>query len=412
MTNTLVQPNSRIVSFPRSTCVACAFENFPDRTITENRHYRLVFNPDDDLIGFTSKWESHNIVITQRGRMTGFKKRLDLRRSRELEAMARELDAEYNLLEMPQHMLEHFQRKIKEELENLRRRFPKKKFVKNNFNGITQRKIERFAKLTDESPLILPPDIFETNYDFTPIFVQRGCMGNCPGCNQSSKQKRFNEQEIEAQYQFFRKNYPNTSLLNNGLVIAGEDPLIQETSLLVKTMEIGENASFFRRKSKPSFKIASYDSHEGFAYMFFSFRSLKNKSVEDLKRLREAGLRWANAGLETADTQILSKKFPKQTLDLVEEGIAKCQKIGVNLSLNIIAGLGERDEEQLTTTLEFLRKTGFNQRVYISRFKRRNGKYETNLPTFLKHASEFARQYKSSAKGIDAMVTTYPAVYL
>lgn len=81
-------------------------------------------------------------------------------------------------------------------------------------------------------------------------------------------------------------------------------------------------------------------------------KDVRNKSVEDLRELRETGLGIVYLGLETGDNDLL--KWARKGVT-TEENISACKKIrdaGIPLSLTIILGLGgeEHSEQHAVST--------------------------------------------------------------
>jgi len=85
-------------------------------------------------------------------------------------------------------------------------------------------------------------------------------------------------------------------------------------------------------------------------------KDTRNKSVEDLHKLREAGLGIVYLGLETGDDELL--RWARKGVT-TEENISACKKIrdaGIPLSLTIILGLGgeEHSERHAVSTAKTL----------------------------------------------------------
>ena len=85
-------------------------------------------------------------------------------------------------------------------------------------------------------------------------------------------------------------------------------------------------------------------------------KDVRNKSVDDLRKLKDAGLGIVYLGLETGDDELL--KWARKGIDSAEN-IAACKKIrdaGVPLSLTIILGMGglENSEKHAKATAEVL----------------------------------------------------------
>jgi len=75
-------------------------------------------------------------------------------------------------------------------------------------------------------------------------------------------------------------------------------------------------------------------------------KDVRDKSVDDLRRIKDAGLGIVYLGLETGDDELL--RWSRKGVDS-EENIKACRKIrevGIPLSLTIILGLGGREQSE------------------------------------------------------------------
>jgi len=393
----------------KNHCQACAF-NVYDRYVAKDGRTKLIFNLDGDLTGQTTRWETHNVIYTARGRDAGFCDARDLRYSNEAIALSNNLGGGYFLLEMSPELLKHSRRKLLLAMEHLRKEYPEHTISRKFWEGVTRRKHDELTAITDDVPLILPPDVYETGYDFVSLIAQRGCLARCEGCKVSiNTPYRAGIEGIERQIRFFKEDYPLAHSAYKGLVIGGEDPLQLDVGVLVQTLEMAKGAFSMTIRPKLNIVWKYRERREGFAYMFGSFRSLDRKSVDDMQRLREAGLRWLNVGLETAVDDILSGMFNKHTIDQAKTGIEKCQEAGVNMSLNVLCGIGDRDEEHLRKTAEVLKEEGFEGRVYLTRFKKPNGRFATDLSTFLRHGKLFVDEIGIEKN--EETVMLYPMIF-
>lgn len=72
-------------------------------------------------------------------------------------------------------------------------------------------------------------------------------------------------------------------------------------------------------------------------------RDINNKSVEELKELKEAGLGIIYLGVETGDPELLEKIKKTITVEEYVEAAKKTKAAGIPLSVTLIAGLGGRE---------------------------------------------------------------------
>jgi len=71
-------------------------------------------------------------------------------------------------------------------------------------------------------------------------------------------------------------------------------------------------------------------------------KDLKNKSVEELKALKEAGLKLLYVGIETGDDELLGLINKGETAVSTVASLQKATEAGIKLSVMIINGLGGR----------------------------------------------------------------------
>jgi radical SAM superfamily enzyme YgiQ (UPF0313 family) len=90
--------------------------------------------------------------------------------------------------------------------------------------------------------------------------------------------------------------------------------------------------------------------------LYAGFNDLRRKSVEDLKRLRQAGLTLAYTGLETGDSYTLDRIKKGLTPEQAEKGMAKAKAAGIDILVSIIFGIGgkERSQEHIVETTRLL----------------------------------------------------------
>ena len=71
-------------------------------------------------------------------------------------------------------------------------------------------------------------------------------------------------------------------------------------------------------------------------------RNVRNKSVQELTELREAGLTLAYIGAESGDDQVLQKVNKGETFESTREALEKLGAAGINRSVMLLNGLGGR----------------------------------------------------------------------
>jgi radical SAM superfamily enzyme YgiQ (UPF0313 family) len=166
-----------------------------------------------------------------------------------------------------------------------------------------------------------------------------GCTHNkCTFCDMF-REKRFRIRKIERIFKDIdeaRQTFPHTwsIFLIDGNVLALKTEFLLK--ILNKITETFPECS----------KIALYA----------GFNDLRRKSVEDLKRLRRAGLTIAYTGLETGDSLTLDRIKKGLTPEQAEKGMAKAKAAGIDILVSIIFGIGskERSQEHIVETTRLL----------------------------------------------------------
>ena len=117
------------------------------------------------------------------------------------------------------------------------------------------------------------------------------------------------------------------------LYYGGESVFLQDAdSLIMKTDDLAEVISFIRETFPPILRITTYA----------RAKNASRKTVEELKRLREAGLSRIHIGMETGYDPLLT--FIKKGVTAAEqiEGGQKIREAGISLCEYVMPGLGGR----------------------------------------------------------------------
>lgn len=85
---------------------------------------------------------------------------------------------------------------------------------------------------------------------------------------------------------------------------------------------------------------------------------LNKKSIDDLKQLKDAGLKLLYVGIETGDDELLKLINKPETFDSTVEGLTKAHKAGMKLSVMILTGLGGKkySEQHAVNSAKVLNK--------------------------------------------------------
>ncbi len=90
--------------------------------------------------------------------------------------------------------------------------------------------------------------------------------------------------------------------------------------------------------------------------LYAGLNDLRRKSVEELIRIKDAGLTKVYTGLESGDEVILAQIRKGLTSDQAKEGMAHAKAAGIEVLISIIFGLGgkERSKEHIEETTKLL----------------------------------------------------------
>lgn len=150
-----------------------------------------------------------------------------------------------------------------------------------------------------------------------------GCSHNkCAFCV-SYQSKRFRarpEQELFAEIDFAAEELPGL----RRVFLADGDALALSTRRMQRILER------LYRKIPSLRRVTAYASPQ----------NLARKSVDDLRRLRDAGLQMIYLGVESGDDEVLERVRKGVTSDEMIELCLKPQRAGIDLSITVILGLG------------------------------------------------------------------------
>lgn len=90
--------------------------------------------------------------------------------------------------------------------------------------------------------------------------------------------------------------------------------------------------------------------------LYAGLNDLRRKSVEDLKKLKQAGLTLAYTGLESGDPVTLERIKKGLTPEQAKKGMEKAKAAGIDVLVSIIFGIGgkERSREHIVATTKLL----------------------------------------------------------
>jgi len=166
-----------------------------------------------------------------------------------------------------------------------------------------------------------------------------GCTHNkCTFCDMF-REKRFRIRDIEEIFKDIDEARQICPHIESIFLIDG-NVLALKTEFLLKILR--KITSTFPECSK----IALYS----------GFNDLRRKSVEELTKLKQAGLTMAYVGLESGDRVTLERIKKGLTPEQAEAGMAKAKAAGIEILVSIIFGIGgkERSREHIVETTRML----------------------------------------------------------
>lgn len=168
-------------------------------------------------------------------------------------------------------------------------------------------------------PLFRPPS--EANSLI--LQITTGCSWNkCAFCEMYAE-KQFKTKSFELIKTEIASFKPVSGKINK-IFLADGDAMVLKTEKLLRILnEITNTFPKVRR-------ISTYAKP----------KDLKNKTVEDLKRLKEAGLSLVYVGLESGDNELLLITNKGENFESSQKGMINCRKAGIKSSVMILNGLG------------------------------------------------------------------------
>ncbi|HEY3276024.1 MAG TPA: radical SAM protein [Syntrophorhabdaceae bacterium] len=176
------------------------------------------------------------------------------------------------------------------------------------------------------------------------VRVTRNCPWNqclfCPAYKGTKFSKRTVE-EVKKDIDAMAGQYGNASYIQSAFLQDGD-------SLLLPTTEVLEILHYLKEKFPGITRITTYARAP----------TLRKKTVEELKQLREAGLSRIHAGLESGSATVLKMIKKGITPEDIVEGGMKVVEAGISLSEYIMPGVGGRtlSKEHAIETAKLLNK--------------------------------------------------------
>lgn len=166
-----------------------------------------------------------------------------------------------------------------------------------------------------------------------------GCSHNkCTFCDMF-RDKKFRARKLEDIYKDIEEAQRKYKHVDEFFLIDG-NVMVMKTDFIVSII----------KKIKEAFPLTRKIS------LYSQYNDFRRKSVEDLVKIKEAGLTMAYVGLESGDDQILKDVKKGMTSEQAIEGAAKAKEAGIRVLVSIIFGLGgrKRSEEHIVETTKLL----------------------------------------------------------
>lgn len=189
-----------------------------------------------------------------------------------------------------------------------------------------------------------PPELAFDHYHAIPVKVQNGCGGPCTFCSlYERKISVLNEETVFRQIDRIAEYLGEELDHFRKVVILEGDGFTMPTEMMIKALNY----------SRERFE---FDEKEPFAHVFCKASTVVAKPIGDLDRLREAGVRSVNMGLESGCQELLDHVKKGQSLDEFREAVCRLRNAKIDVSLNVIAGLGGNKfkEKHVNETIEFV----------------------------------------------------------
>jgi len=115
-------------------------------------------------------------------------------------------------------------------------------------------------------------------------------------------------------------------------------------------------------------------------------RNLKNKTVDELKELRELGLSLIYIGAESGDNTVLEKINKGETFETTRDAILKAKKADIKTSVMIINGMGGREysQQHAINSAKLVKETLFKSNKILLTYKASDPRHnfsEWSLPS-------------------------------
>ena len=202
------------------------------------------------------------------------------------------------------------------------------------------------------------PELAFDHYHAIPMKVQDGCGGPCTFCGLYDRRIRVVPPEDVRRQVDLMADYLGEELDHFSKVV-----LLEGDALTVPAGQLAVALDYARTR----FGLGA----KPYAHAFAKASTVAPMPVDELERLRQAGLLNVNFGLESGCQDLLDLVKRGQRLGEFRHAVAKLHDIGVGVSINIIGGLGgaRYQDRHVAETVKFVRDLPSGVKVFYSRLE-------------------------------------------
>jgi hypothetical protein len=200
-----------------------------------------------------------------------------------------------------------------------------------------------------------PPELAYDHYHAIPLKVQHGCGGPCTFCSLYDRRIRILSEEDTRRQIDDMAGYLGEELDHFSKVV-----LLEGDALTVPSEQLATELHYARQR----FAIE----HVPFAHAFAKASTVMKRSRQELQLLKDSGLLNVNFGLESGSQELLDLVKRGQNLSEFHDTVALLREIGINVSINIICGLGgvEFRDRHIEETVKFVQSLPPGTKVFYS----------------------------------------------
>lgn len=200
------------------------------------------------------------------------------------------------------------------------------------------------------------PELAFDHYHAVPVKVQDGCGGPCTFCSLYDRRIRIVPAEAVRRQIDLMADYLGEELDHFRKLV-----LLEGDALTVPSAELARTLSYARER----FELEA----DAFAHAFAKAATVAKIPENELVELRNTGLLNVNFGLESGCQDLLDRVKRGQRLSEFYRAVTKLRDAGIDLSVNIIGGLGGAAfrDRHVKETVEFVRSLPAGTAVFYSR---------------------------------------------